>query len=165
MSESYTSTVRNWMHQTAISIKTVIVWFFGPASIWNDGPLWIATTENRSYLLLFYLDNSDHAEKQKLIDDAMYKLEHGEKDKRKSKAAIPGLVQIKVRIFAKHWNVRDLMEPWDGYNHARICHSLLKIWMEFPWIIYWWDQLVDLYNLTKCPLNSIKTGRLTSSQK
>jgi hypothetical protein len=40
---------------------------------------------------------SDHAEKQKLIDDAMFKLEHGEKDKRKSKAAIPGLVQIKVR--------------------------------------------------------------------
>lgn len=39
---------------------------------------------------------SDHAEKQKLIDDAMFKLEHGEKDKRKSKAAIPGLVQIKV---------------------------------------------------------------------
>ena len=26
----------------------------------------------------------------------MFKLEHGEKDKRKSKAAIPGLVQIKV---------------------------------------------------------------------
>ena len=39
---------------------------------------------------------TDHAEKQKLIDDAMFKLEHGEKDKRKSKAAIPGLVQIKV---------------------------------------------------------------------
>ena len=34
-----------------------------------------------------------------MIDDAMYKLEHGEKDKRKSKAAIPGLVQIKVKNF------------------------------------------------------------------
>ncbi|XP_046849103.1 probable splicing factor YJU2B [Xenia sp. Carnegie-2017] len=38
---------------------------------------------------------TDHADKQKMIDDAMFKLEHGEKDKKKSKAAIPGLVQIK----------------------------------------------------------------------
>ena len=51
----------------------------------------------RSHLFkMFCVYLSDHAEKQKLIDDAMFKLEHGEKDKRKSKAAIPGLVQIKV---------------------------------------------------------------------
>ncbi len=41
-----------------------------------------------------YLFSTEHSEKEKLETDAMYKLDHGGKDKEKLRAAIPSLTEI-----------------------------------------------------------------------
>ena len=86
--------------------------------------------------------STDHADKQKLIDDAMFKLEHGEKDKRKSKAAIPGLVQIKVsgNTYSLH----------SYYKHACILYVFLNSSLcRHPAILSW--NLLEMRRLIGFP--------------
>ncbi len=51
--------------------------------------------DSHQYILCAqYLFSTEHSEKEKLETDAMYKLDHGGKDKEKLRAAIPSLTEL-----------------------------------------------------------------------